>query len=95
MDDINQAIEKKLESIKNKGASLNRRFKKESLGYITTALGLVAGLAWNDAIKAFIEHFFPLDKNTVFAKFLYAVLITVFVVFIAKSLINKVSGEEE
>lgn len=56
------------------------------VAYITAALGLVAGLAWNDAIKALIEAIFPLQRNSVPAKFVYAVLITLVVVFVSVSL---------
>jgi len=50
--------------------------------YIAAALGLVAGLAWNEAIKALIDYVFPLSKNTLIAKFSYAGLITLVVVLI-------------
>jgi len=40
----------------------------------------VAGLAWNEAIKALIEYLYPLDKNSLLAKFVYAALITIIVV---------------
>ncbi len=46
------------------------------------ALGLVAGLAWNEAIKALINHLFPLDANSILAKFVYAVVITGVVVIV-------------
>lgn len=50
-------------------------------GYISAAFGLVAGLAWNDAVSALIEYIFPLSQNTLFAKFAYAILITILVIF--------------
>ena len=43
-------------------------------------MGLVAGLAWNEAIKALIEYLYPLDQNSLLAKFIYAALITVIIV---------------
>jgi len=52
-------------------------------GYILAAFGLVAALAWNDAIKILIEYFFPLKRNTVLIKFTYAILITFIVVIIS------------
>jgi len=60
--------------------------KGRSFGYISAALGLVAGLAWNDAIKEFIEVIFPLSKDTVAVKFLYAILVTVAVVILIRYL---------
>jgi len=60
-----------------------QELKKKSVGYITTAFGLVAGLAWNEAIKAFIERFFPMSTGGMIAKFVYAVFITILLVFIS------------
>ena len=54
--------------------------RKQSLGYILAAFGFVAGLAWNDAIKALIDVAFPLAKEGLVAKFLYAVIATVIVI---------------
>lgn len=62
--------------------------RAQTVGYIATAFGLVAGLAWNDAIKAFIENIFPLGQGTMWAKFIYAVIITVFVVVITRYLLK-------
>ncbi|MEK7132884.1 MAG: DUF5654 family protein [Patescibacteria group bacterium] len=52
------------------------------LAYIGGAFGLVAGLAWNDAIKELIQYAFPLATDTLMAKFIYAGLITIVVVVI-------------
>jgi uncharacterized membrane protein YidH (DUF202 family) len=67
-------------------ANLNqtkKEFKKQTLGYITAAFGLVAALAWNDAISALIEHLFSIEKNSVSAKLVYALIVTLVVVFIS------------
>jgi hypothetical protein len=64
------------------------QIKEQTAGYMTAALGLVAGLAWNDAIKSLIEAFYPFAKDGLFAKFLYAVIITIVVVFISRSLLR-------
>jgi len=66
--------------------------KRQTAGYLTAALGLVAGLAWNDAIKSLIEAFYPFAKDGVFAKFFYAILITTIVVFISISLLKPSSA---
>jgi hypothetical protein len=48
---------------------------------IGAALGLVAGLAWNDAISSSIKLIFPSDNtSSLVLKFIYAVTITVFIV---------------
>ena len=59
---------------------------EQQLGYILAAFGLVAGLAWNDAIKAAIDYFFPAGSNTVTARFIYAIGITIVVVVLASYL---------
>lgn len=57
----------------------HRAIQKKMFGYIATGLGLVAGLAWNEAIALLIKHFIPGDGNTIIAKFFYAAVITIFV----------------
>ena len=52
---------------------------------VTTGLGLVAGLAWNDAIQAAFAAFVP-SQGSLFAKFLYALLITVVIVLLTVQL---------
>jgi len=66
--------------------TLRKELRKQFMGYIITALSLVAGLAWNDAIKAFIEHIFPIDKNGILLKFVYAIVITIAVVAVGMML---------
>lgn len=71
---------------------MNQEFKKEirkqTAGYIVAALGLVAGLAWNDAIKSFIDYLFPLAKDTMFIKLFYALVVTTVVVFVSNYLLK-------
>ena len=68
--------------------SVREQVRTQTVGYIATAFGLVAGLAWNDAIKAFIENIFPLGSGSLWAKFIYAVIITIFVVVITRYLLR-------
>ena len=86
------AIEGKLKEIKDKSAELESSVREKTVGYITAAFGLVAGLAWNDAIKSLIETFFPGKSGGVFAKFGYAFLITAVVVLITRALIKSTSA---
>jgi len=76
-------ITEKIVTIKDKGAELEREIREKTLGYIITSFGLVAGLAWNDAIKSFIERFFAEPGDGLKAKFLYATIMTVAVVAIS------------
>lgn len=68
--------------------ALRAALREKTTGYILTALGLVAGLAWNDAITSLIKHFFPLDTSGVIAKFIYAVIITIVIVIVSNSLLR-------
>lgn len=74
-------------AIKNKlqeeMASVKREIRKRTVGYIVTALGLVAGLAWNDAIKSLIEYFFPQNQSGFQAKIAYASIITLVAVLVS------------
>ncbi len=78
-----QQIKEKMVTIKDKGIELEREIREKTLGYILTSFGLVAGLAWNEAIKAFIERFFSDPRNGLQAKFLYAIVMTILVVVIS------------
>lgn len=66
--------------IKNGQEKIRKEIKEKTTGYILAALGFVVGLAWNDAIKASIEYLFPLNKNSILAKLMYAFLVTIIVV---------------
>jgi len=81
-------INLKIDKIREKGEEVSDKFREQTAGYITTALGIVAGLAWNDAIKSLIEFIFPLSKDTLMARFIYAALITVVVILISRSLLT-------
>lgn len=62
--------------------NLSKQVREKTTGYILAAFGLVAGLAWNDAIKSTIDRFFPLDQGNVVIKFTYALAITIVVVVV-------------
>ena len=72
----------KLGKIKKESEKISSEIKEKTLGFIVTAFGLVAGLAWNEAIQSLIKSFFTIDKNSIWAKFLYAIVMTLVLVFI-------------
>jgi hypothetical protein len=74
---------------------VHKEVKNQSMGYIAGALGLVAGLAWNDAIKALIDFFFPLDKSGLGIKFIYAILVTIVVVVLTNYILSPSSEQGE
>jgi len=69
--------------------------KDKTISYILAGFGLVAGLAWNDAIRSFIEYVFPLEKNSLVAKLIYAVILTFVLVFISVYLTEIFKKEEK
>jgi len=82
MEDENQRSVR-VNDWKKEGAAVGLEVKEKTVGYILAALGLVAGLAWNEAIKALIERFFPVGTSTLLVRFSYAVLITIVVVVVS------------
>lgn len=84
----------KIEKIKTEGHKIRREVNKKLFTYMTAGIGLVVGLAWNDAIKTFIEYYFPLDGNTLLAKFIYALVITIGLAIFSYYL-NKILIKEE
>jgi len=72
-----------IEKIKDEIKIIRKEAGNKTSGYIVTALGLVAGLAWNDAVKSLIERFFPAQNQNIMAKFIYASILTVVVVLIS------------
>lgn len=70
-----------------------KRFRDElierMLALTTSGFGLVAALAWNEAIQTFvreyIQRFYPLEAGVI-SKFIYALIITVFAVFVTYQL---------
>lgn len=55
---------------------------------IAGALSMVGGLAWNDAIQSGITAYFPKGGiDSIYTKFIYAILVTGIIVIIAAALI--------
>jgi len=83
-----------MDKVKRESAALRRELGERTLAFVTGGLGLVAGLAWNDAIKAAIEYFFPLDKDSIPAKFIYAGVISLVVIVLSMYLVRLLKKEE-
>ncbi|HCJ52835.1 MAG TPA: hypothetical protein DIS62_01230 [Candidatus Kerfeldbacteria bacterium] len=73
--------------------SIKKELEQRTIGYIVAAFGLVAGLAWNDAIKSLIEYLIPVSANSIWIKFGYAAVITAVVVLITLYLLNLVKRD--
>lgn len=62
-----------------------KKIVSESLTMMVTAFGLVAALAWNEAVKALINEFVP-RASGVLSLFIYAILVTILAVVIGTRL---------
>lgn len=82
-----------LKALRDKEAGLRKEIKEKTITYVLAAFSFVAGLAWNDAIKSFIDQFFPADKSSILIKLLYAIIVTVTIVLVSIYLVK--SSEEK
>jgi uncharacterized membrane protein len=58
------------------------KIQEKTITLILGGFGLVAALAWNEAIKSLFEEMFE-KRGTLISKFFYAFLITIIVVIIS------------
>lgn len=78
-----------LNNIKNEGERITNEVRERSMTYIAGGLGIVVGLAWNEAIKALIDYFYPLSSGTgILAKFSYAIILTAIVVVVTMYIVR-------
>ena len=76
-----------------KEESIRLAILKRSYDLLTAAFSFVAALAWNDAIQSlFLRIFGP--SSTVVAKFIYAIVLTVLIVWMGSRL-AKITGSIE
>ncbi len=83
-----KAVKKLEQKPGKKRKRVSEEVSQKTLGYILTAFGLVAGLAWNEAIKSLIEFLFPFNRDTLLAKFFYAFLMTLVLIIVSVHLAN-------
>jgi len=88
---------KPLEKFKNKTLEeikkTEREFREKTITLILGGFGLVAALAWNEAIKSLFEILFP-KKGELIGKFIYAILVTAIVVLVSMRL-RKIAEKKE
>ena len=70
---------------------LRSEFLKTMIQLSTAAFGIIAALAWNDAIQSFISRFIAAGSGLI-SKFIYAIIITGLAVFITY-ILGKMSQE--
>lgn len=85
----------RLSNLKDKGSEITNEVRDRGATYIVAGLGIVVGLAWNEAIKALIDYFYPLaSANSIFAKFLYAIVLTIIVVIVTTYIVKAPEKKE-
>jgi len=68
---------------------LHKELLKQMITLSTSGFGLVAALAWNEAIQAFVKEYIDQYISTgsgIISRFIYAIIITAFAVFITYQL---------
>jgi hypothetical protein len=56
---------------------------------------LVAGLAWNEAIRGLIDYAFPVSVNLLLAKFGYAIIMTIVLVILSIYITHAILREKK
>lgn len=70
-----------------------REIREKTITLILGGFGLVAALAWNEAIKSLFEILLKRNDQLI-GKFIYAIIITLIVVIVSIQL-NKISGKDK
>lgn len=83
------------EKLAESRAEIRKEVRERTFTYLVAAFSLVASLAWNEAVKSLIDYFLPAGTNTLMAKFIYAVFITVLVVVLTIYLEKILKREEK
>jgi hypothetical protein len=85
--------EKIVEHFKKEVKETKKVFKEKMVTFILAGFGLVASLAWNEAIKSLVDTLLPQKTSALIGKFVYAILITFIVVLLSRYL-EKISTKE-
>ncbi|MDP3724930.1 MAG: DUF5654 family protein [Nanoarchaeota archaeon] len=93
-----KTLKKVKSGVREEVQRIRQEARERALGYITGAFGVIAGLAWNDFVKALIENVFPSEENgTIWAKLVYAAVMTLVVVGVTvylSRILREGSGKE-
>jgi hypothetical protein len=87
-------MKKKLNRVVRTADRVGDTVREKVIGYLLAGLGFVAGLAWNEAIKAAIDALIPAESNSLIAKFIYAFAITLLVVIVTLILVKLTKQSE-
>src|SRR6185295_7584942 len=81
-------VKGRFSKIREEQARLRKEVKERAIGYMVAAFGIVAGLAWNDAVKSLISVVFPNPGKSVTAQFMYAIIVTIVIVIVTVYLVR-------
>ena len=73
---------------------MGRKFIEQIFTLFTAAVGLMAALAWNDAVQALINEFFP-HKEGLQGRFIFAILITLIAVVLTSLFADFIDESEK
>jgi len=73
---------------------LKKELLKTMVQLATAGFGLVAALAWNEAIQSTIRELVPFGGSNIVSKLLYALVVTIIAVLVTYSL-GKMAGLSE
>ena len=74
-----------IDPIKKEIKETKKELKEKTVTLILGGFGVVAALAWNDAIQTFFNTFFQKGSSLV-GKFIYAIIVTLIVVIVSMKL---------
>jgi len=77
--------ERPVKKISKRVKGLTREVSAQILNLATSSLGLVAALAWNDAVQSIFKEYFPTSSGVV-AKIIYALVVSVLIVIVTVNL---------
>lgn len=81
-------VKKKSKIDKKEDKQFHEELVAQLLTLATTAFGLVAALAWNGAIQAFVKQYIAsrLPGSDLVSQIIYALIVTIFAVFVTYQL---------
>jgi hypothetical protein len=81
--------------MKQKGNEIRKEFLKTMISLATAGFGLVAALAWNEAIQSVIKKIVPVGSSDIVSKLIYALVVTVIAVLVTYTLGKMIQAESE
>lgn len=72
-----------------------QKIMNKVLTLFTAAFGVVAALAWDDAVKSLFQRYYPFPGTGLEAKFSYAIGVTIIAVIVTAFFAGMLSKEEK